>query len=57
MRDQCSAIFRQAKQDVESLGLVAEESPPVVPAAVNEDSLATNIDNELDELQVYFLNF
>lgn len=56
MRDQCGAIFRQAKIELEECGLLKEEveeaKPEVAPV---EEAVASDIDKELETLQVCML--
>ena len=53
MRDQCAVIFRQAKKELESLGLLKNEKEINQAAnASGEDALASDIDKELEQLQV-----
>ncbi|KYB26065.1 Peregrin-like Protein [Tribolium castaneum] len=50
MRDQCGAIFRQARKELETCGLLNEASGET-PASGNEEALASDIDKELEGLQ------
>lgn len=53
MRDQCGAIFRQARRELDAAGLLPD-SKDNSEAAVggSEDSMAVDIDRELENLQV-----
>lgn len=55
MRDQCGAIFQQAKVELEECGLLKEEEEPIkVEAQQNppiEEAVASDIDKELEALQ------
>lgn len=53
MRDQCGLIFRQARRELEAAGLLpdAKEGGPT-NVHNSEDSLASDIDRELENLQV-----
>ncbi|XP_044764179.1 peregrin [Coccinella septempunctata] len=48
MRDQCAAIFRQARKELEAAGLLNENKDQ---GSSNEESLASDIDKELENLQ------
>lgn len=48
MRDQCAVIFRQARKELESAGLLNEN---VVVSHYNDESLSSEIDRELEILQ------
>ncbi|XP_044260104.1 peregrin isoform X2 [Tribolium madens] len=50
MRDQCGAIFRQARKELEACGLLNEASGEN-SASGNEEALASDIDKELESLQ------
>lgn len=53
MRDQCAAIFKQAKVDLESSGLGTENTESgQATSSSNEETLASDIDKELESLQV-----
>lgn len=55
MRDQCGVIFRQARRDLEAAGLLPDSKENVQLAAnSSEDSLASDIDKELENLQVLY---
>ncbi|KAK5638390.1 hypothetical protein RI129_012685 [Pyrocoelia pectoralis] len=51
MRDQCGAIFRQARKEFEESGLVNAGENSQTSTAGNEESLASDIDKEIDNLQ------
>jgi hypothetical protein len=52
MRDQCGAIFRQARKELETCGLLNEAKPNgETSGSGNEESLASDIDKELESLQ------
>lgn len=53
MRDQCGAIFKQARLDLETSGLATDLKDNQQPAN-NEESLASDIDKELENLQVSY---
>lgn len=58
MRDQCGAIFRQAKKELESSGLLkVDKEGPKNSGTVGEEALASDIDKELESLQVSFCCF
>ncbi|XP_045469667.1 peregrin isoform X1 [Harmonia axyridis] len=50
MRDQCAAIFRQARKELETAGLL-NENKDGGHGSSNEESLAADIDKELENLQ------
>lgn len=51
MRDQCATIFRQAKKELEAAGLVSDDKATTGTSnSHSEDSLATEIDKELENL-------
>ncbi|KAL3270797.1 hypothetical protein HHI36_021320 [Cryptolaemus montrouzieri] len=50
MRDQCAAIFRQARKELEASGLL-NENKNGAQGSSNEESLAADIDRELEKLQ------
>lgn len=52
MRDQCSAIFKQGKKELEAVGLL----PTARENEIDDESIALGIDKELQSLQV-FLTF
>lgn len=58
MRDQCGAIFRQAKKELESAGLLkVDKEGPKNSGTGGDEALASDIDKELESLQVsYFVN-
>ncbi|XP_066251905.1 bromodomain-containing protein homolog [Euwallacea similis] len=52
MRDQCGTIFRQAKKELESAGLLKVEKEAKKPQLVgSEEALVSDIDKELENLQ------
>ncbi|XP_018323470.1 peregrin [Agrilus planipennis] len=52
MRDQCGAIFRQARRDLELAGLLNESKDSSTQNShLNEESLASDIDRELENIQ------
>uniref|UniRef100_A0A1Y1KCC8 Peregrin n=1 Tax=Photinus pyralis TaxID=7054 RepID=A0A1Y1KCC8_PHOPY len=53
MRDQCGAIFRQAQKEFEESGLVNPIENLQASSVGNEESLASDIDKELEDLQVF----
>lgn len=71
MRDQCGTIFRQSRKELESCGLLLEASGlgggagddgsggggGTASASSNEESLASDIDRELEILQVRVVCF
>lgn len=53
MRDQCGLIFRQARRELEAAGLLPDSKDGTQGTAnTSEDSLASDIDRELENLQV-----
>lgn len=53
MRDQCGLIFRQARRELEAAGLLPDSKEGAQgTASTSEDSLASDIDRELENLQV-----
>lgn len=53
MRDQCGVIFRQAKKELEVSGLLNnEKGVQSHNSTAGEESMATDIDKELENLQV-----
>lgn len=58
MRDQCGLIFRQARRELEAAGLLPDSKEGAQgTASTSEDSLASDIDRELENLQVKHWNF
>lgn len=58
MRDQCGVIFRQAKKELEAAGLLnsnKENSTQNSGSNNGEESLALEIDKQLENLQVNFI--
>lgn len=52
MRDQCGIIFRHARKELETCGLLKEvKSQGEATGSTNEESLASDIDKELENLQ------
>lgn len=51
MRDQCGVIFRQARKELETCGLLNEAKASENSGSGNEESLASDIDKELENLQ------
>lgn len=51
MRDQCGAIFRQAQKEFEESGLVNPVENSQASSVGSEESLASEIDKELEDLQ------
>lgn len=56
MRDQCAVIFKQARQELESVGLLNEtkEGKKSTPAR-QEEVTPADIDKELETLQVFIV--
>lgn len=53
MRDQCGVIFRQSKKELEASGLLnTEKEAPAQNSGGGEESMASDIDKELENLQV-----
>lgn len=60
MRDQCGVIFRQARKELEAAGLLNSNKEVVAQnsSGVNgEESMASDIDRELENLQVVYFYF
>ncbi|XP_060532907.1 bromodomain-containing protein homolog [Cylas formicarius] len=52
MRDQCGVIFRHAKKELESVGLLPTDKNPTPNGnGIGEESLASDIDKELEVLR------
>lgn len=56
MRDQCAAIFRQARKELEAAGLL-NENKEGGQSSSNEETLAADIDKELENLKVRMYSF
>lgn len=55
MRDQCGVIFRQAKKELEASGLLNNEKVVLNQnATAGEESMASDIDKELENLRVSY---
>lgn len=52
MRDQCGTIFRQAKKELDAAGLLKHEKDAGKNSNGGEEALASDIDKELESLQV-----
>lgn len=53
MRDQCGIIFKQAKKELEASGLLpVKQEAAEQPTGGGEETLSSDIDRELEQLQV-----